>query len=144
MEKPTRSIEKFMKRVPQGPAYCRIRVSDIHKLCTLLEMQAVGERAPGLTVAGSVDSAMWGVCPDCGTWIDGRGIMLVSAKQNGGRDKKKDPRKGRRGIGRVAGGNCLSENCSCRDIVICWRIGADSRVTGLSLPRAAQVLGLSR
>ncbi|MFX1562748.1 MAG: hypothetical protein ACFFDP_05530 [Promethearchaeota archaeon] len=137
---------EFLKDTVQGPAYCRIRISEIGKLYFALVKvwkEALSEKGVSVgQIVRTMGPALRGVCPECGTWYLGETISLVGAMQEGvGTEKGKVMMDSR--TKRVADGHCLNERCKCPDITICWRIDADERVRGRTYGEAAQLLGLS-
>jgi len=139
LERPTTNISEFVQRAPTGSAYCRIKNTQLNRLYISLAARMVEPGKPD-EVTQLLDENLSSICPRCGTWLTGKALGLAGKKQ-GLKGPERKSGVGR-GTMRVVNGYCFNEKCSCNEMVICWRIEEDHRVSGLSHRKAARVLGL--
>lgn len=139
LERPTTNINEFVQRAPAGAAYCRIKNTQLNKLYLSLATRLV-EPGKQDEVVPLLDENLSSICPRCGTWLTGKALGLAGKKQG---QKGLERKSGvGRGTMRVVNGYCFNDKCSSNEMVVCWRMEEDSRVSGLSHRKAARVLGL--
>jgi hypothetical protein len=145
------SIDAFLRRILKGPAYCRIRISQIPELYDALTSRLIKEGFPtskivnlvdanlkgvcALTsrlikegfptskIVNLVDANLKGVCPECGSWYSSEGLSTCGITQS-------SPLSGAKKLfitrsqttERILKGDCINPRCSCKEIVICWQV----------------------
>lgn len=141
------SIDPFLRRILKGPAYCRIRISQIPTFYDALTNRLMKEGVSTSKIINLVNANLKGVCPECGSWYNSEGLAICGITQSSPllESKKLFITRSQAGSGalrRVFNGDCINPRCSCKDMVICWQV--EEEHVGVTYADAARGLGLSK
>ena len=141
------SIDPFLRSILKGPAYCRIRISQIPEFYDALTNRLLKEGVSTSKIINLVNANLKGVCPDCGSWYSSEGLAICGITQSSPLLESKKlfrvrSQSGSGAIERIIKGDCINPRCSCKDLVICWQV--EDEHVGVTYADAARGLGLSK